>query len=609
MGERINIQKIIKDGFVPIKYHGVVSNNRTAGLIAVNGDIDWLCLPDFSSDPIFDSILDSKKGGFLKFFILNYNNIEVEQFYDGDTMILITEFYSENRKILRITDFMPAVEYTSINFPEMHRIIDAYESCEICIRFKPTINYTLSPLRKLSSSRKIVYHKNDQKVGLFSSVDMNEENDSYRVYLGKGSRSYFIVSFGMREEDEYSNYKTDLRLEETKNFWTNFIASSNYKGIMREVAIRSAITLRALFHDPSGMMVAAPTSSLPECVGGDRNWDYRYSWVRDTSYVIQALSMMGLKRVSTKYLYDMMQIIEEDGEEIRVLYGVSNSTNFNEIEIDYEGYMGSRPVRMGNLASRQFQLDVYGSFINAIYNLSVIGGTVNSYMWDFIIDLLEKIKDIWKIPDSSIWEFRTQPKHYTYSKVMCWLGYDRAIKLGRSLNYQGEYGKWEDIKEQIRADILKNGVDTKTGSFVQYYGSEDVDSSLLRIPLTGFVDAKDPLFINTLERIKNELMSNDILFKRYRNDDGLKCEDNAFLLMSFWYIEDLILMGEIEEAESLLNKIISMGNHLYLFSEEIDLKTGELIGNFPQAITHLGVIRCIFRLNEAKNLIKNRTSE
>ena len=609
MRPRINIQKILENGFIPIKYHGVVSNNRTAGLIAINGDIDWLCLPDFSSDPIFDSILDSKKGGYLKFVILNFNDVEVEQFYDGDTMILVTDFYSGDRKILRFTDFMPAVEYTSINFPELHRVIEAYDSCELCIKFRPTLNYTLSPLRKISEPRKIVYYKNDQNVGFFSSVDMEEENDSYRVFLKNGTKSYFIVSYGMRKEDNYSNYKSDLRLEETRNFWNHFIAASNYKGIMRDVAVRSTITLRALFHDPSGMMVAAPTSSLPECVGGDRNWDYRYSWVRDTSYVIQALSMMGLKNVSTKYLYDMMQIIEEDAEEIRVLYGVSKWTNFKEIEIDYEGYMGSKPVRMGNLASKQFQLDVYGSFINAIYNLSLIGGTVNSYMWDFIVDLLERISHIWKVPDSSIWEFRTQPKHYTYSKVMCWLGYDRAIKLGKLLNYEGDYKKWEEIKEEMKRDILKNGVDKDNGHFVQYYGSKDVDSSLLRIPLTGFVDVRDPVFTKTMERIRNELMSDEILFRRYNNDDGLKCQDNAFLLMSFWYIEDLILMGEIEEAETLLNKIISKGNHLYLFSEEIDLKNGELIGNFPQAITHLGIIRCIYRLNQAKNSIKNSTSE
>ncbi|MCL4344762.1 MAG: glycoside hydrolase family 15 protein [Candidatus Thermoplasmatota archaeon] len=609
MGGRININNIQKNGYVMIRHHGLVSNNRTAGLIAVNGDIDWLCLPEFSSDPVFDSILDSNKGGFLRFSILNFNEIEAEQFYDGDTMILITEFYSNNRKIIKITDFMPATEFTSINFPELHRIIEAFEDCDISIKFRPTLDYTLSPLKRTVGQNKIVFSKNDLKVGLFTSVDVMEQNDCYRSHLSKGTRSYFIVSYGMREEDNYTNYKTEQRLMETREFWLNFISYSSYNGLMRDIAIRSALTLRALFHDPSGMMVAAPTSSLPECVGGERNWDYRYSWVRDTSYVIQALAMIGLRRVSTKYLYDMMEIIENDGEEIRVLYGVSRDTKFREIEIDYEGYLGSRPVRLGNLASSQFQLDVYGSFINAIYNLSVIGGIVNSYMWDFIIYLLERINHIWKIPDSSIWEFRTQPRHYTYSKVMCWLGFDRAIKLGKSLNYEGDYDNWQKTADVIKEDIMKNGVDQETGSFTQYYGSKDVDSSLLRIPLTGFVGVDDPVFVRTFDRIKKELMSGDILFRRYNSDDGLKCRDNAFLLMSFWYIEDLILMGKIQDAESLLNKIIEKGNHLHLFSEEIDTETGELIGNFPQAITHLGIIRCIYRLNEAQNRIKNKVSE
>ncbi len=603
MNSRINIKDIEKNGYVSIKNHGLVSNNRTAALIGINGTIDWLCLPDFSSDPVFDSILDSKKGGKFKLSILNFNELEVEQYYESDSMILITEFFSNEKKIMKITDFMPATEYESINFPELHRIVEVSEDLEIGIEFKPTLDYKISPLKRIMDSKKIVFLKNDLKVGLFSSVEIREENGSFRAHLDKGSRTFFILSYGMRNEDEYSNYKTEQRLIETREFWKDFISYSTYNGIMRDEAVRSALTLRALFHDPSGMMVAAPTSSLPECVGSERNWDYRYSWVRDTSYVIQALSMMGLRRVSTKYLYDMMDIILNDGEEIRVLYGVGRDSKFKEIEIDYEGYMGSRPVRFGNLASEQFQLDVYGSFINAIYNVSVIGGIVNSYMWDFVNDLLDRIAHIWKVPDSSIWEFRTEPRHYTYSKVMCWLGYDRAIKLGKSLNYAGDYEKWQKIADEIKKDILENGIDKENGYFVQYYGGKDVDGSLLRIPLTGFMDVNDPLFQNTLEKIKKDLMFDECLFRRYLNDDGLKGKDNAFLLLSFWYIEDMILMGKIQDAENLLRKLMGMGNHLNLFSEEVEINTGELIGNFPQAITHLGIIRCIYRLNEAKKKI------
>ena len=601
MPERIKFEEIKKDGYVKIKNHGIVANNRSAALVGMDGTVDWLCLPNFSSDPIFDSILDCEKGGSFHIELKNHTDIHASQHYEKDTMVLITEFFSGNKKIFSMMDFMPVTDYSSINFPEFHRIIETYETCEIEIKFRPTLDYMLSPIRFSPGPRKAIFNKNGRTVGLFSSKDIAWKDNSGTGYVKteKGERIFFVISYGMREDDTIENYKCELRLKETAQYWKEFSSKSTYKGYMKDVALRSALTLRSLFHDPSGMMVAAPTSSLPECIGGERNWDYRFSWVRDTSYVIQSLSMMGFKDVSTNYLYDMMDIIESQGD-IKVLYGVDRNSELKEKSIDYSGYMNSPPVRMGNLASDQFQLDVYGSIINAIYNLAEIGGIVNSYMWDFIVEMLEKIDHVWNIPDSSIWEFRTEPRHYTYSKIMCWLGYDRAIKLGRLLGFNGNYEKWEKIRDIIKKNIMDNGIDWKTGSFTQYYGSEDVDSSLIRIPLTGFIPTDDPIAIKTVERIKNELMSDGYLFRRYNNDDGLSCKDNAFLLMSFWYVEYLTDIGDLDEAEKVLNKLIGYGNHLHLFSEEVDVETHEPIGNFPQAITHLGVIRAICKLNNAK---------
>ncbi|MCL5988097.1 MAG: glycoside hydrolase family 15 protein [Candidatus Thermoplasmatota archaeon] len=599
MNERINIDDIRQDNFVKIKYHGMVANNRSAALVGVDGTVDWLCLPNFSSDPVFDSILDSFKGGSFQTNLRNMQNLSSEQNYIDDTLVLETKIYHNNAQIILMTDFMPVTDYASINFPELHRIIEAVEDCEIEVIFKPTMDYMLSPKEVFKTSRKVIFRKNDRISGLFSSMEIDWIPDDGKgiITLKKGQKCYLVISYGMRREDRIENYQSEYRLKETIEYWKNFASLGTYEGIMKEVAMRSAITLRSLFHDPSGMMVAAPTSSLPECIGGERNWDYRFSWVRDTSYVIQALAMMGFKQVSTNYLYDMMDIIESQGD-IKVLYGIERDSVLREKSIDYSGYLGSKPVRIGNLAAEQFQLDVYGSFINAIYNVAEIGGIVNSYMWDFIVKLLDKIEKVWNIPDSSIWEFRTEPKHYTYSKIMCWLGFDRAIKLGHLLNFGGNYKHWETVRDTIKQDILTYGVDQETGSFVQYYGSTDVDSSLIRIPLTGFLPPDDPICKKTVERIKGELMNENYLFRRYNNDDGLKCKDNAFLLMSFWYVEYLTETGETEEARKVLEKIISYGNHLYLFSEEVEMETNELIGNFPQAITHLGVIRSICRLNE-----------
>ncbi len=609
MKGRIKFEEIKKDGFVKIKNHGMVANNRSAALVGMDGTVDWLCLPNFSSDPVFDSILDCNKGGSFSIHVKNHSDINADQHYEGDTMVLDTTLFSGNVKILTMKDFMPVTDYSSINFPEFHRIIEADQNCDIELKFNPTLDYMLSPKSFSHGPMKAIFTKNGRKVGLFSSKNIAWKDDSGAgiITVNKGERVFIVISYGMREDDTIENYKSELRLKQTSDYWKEFSSKSTYKGYMKDVALRSALTLRSLFHDPSGMMVAAPTSSLPECIGGERNWDYRFSWVRDTSYVIQALSMMGFRDVSTNYLYDMMDIIESQGD-IKVLYGIDKSAELKEKSIDYSGYMGSSPVRLGNLASDQFQLDVYGSIINAIYNLAEIGGIVNSYMWDFIVEMLEKIEHVWNIPDSSIWEFRTEPRHYTYSKIMCWLGYDRAIKLGRLLGFNGNYEKWEKIVDDIKKNIMENGVDKKTGSFTQYYGSEDVDSSLMRIPLTGFISPDHSIALKTVERIKNELMSDGFLFRRYNNDDGLSCKDNAFLLMSFWYVEYLTEKGDLDEAKEVMNKLTDYGNHLHLFSEEVDVETHEPIGNFPQAITHLGVIRSICKLNDAMER-KGKTSK
>lgn len=597
--EPMNFNDIEEKGYTKIKNHGMIANNRTAALVSMNGNVDWLCLPNFSSDPAFDSILDKNKGGFFSTRPHDLEGVSVKQEYEKRTMVLKTSFYKNEKEILRLTDFLPATEYPSINFPEMHRLVESSETkIEVDILLKATLDYRISPVNITIMEGGAVYRKNSRKIGIFTNAELTSENEVIKgkLYMSEHQREWVVIAYNMSDET-LSNFKSDDRLKDTIDYWRNFTNKSNYNGIMKDVALRSGITLRGLFYDPSGMMVASPTSSLPECLGGERNWDYRYSWVRDTSYVIEALSMLGLKEAATNYLYDMMKIIETS-DEINVLYKLEATDKLEEYELDYEGYMGSSPVRMGNLASKQFQLDVYGSIINAVFHLGDIGGTVTAYMWDFVVKVVDKIEHIWQSPDSSIWEFRTPRKHYVYSKVMCWLGIDRAIQLGKRKDFLSNFDHWEHLKDIIKKDILENGVDPETGSLVQYYGAKDVDASLLRVSLTGFLDSNDPIIHNTVNRIKKELMGRDYLIKRYNNDDGLSCPDNAFLLMSFWYVEVLIDQNKVDEAKDVLTSLLSKGNHLKLFSEEIDMKTLEPIGNFPQAITHLGVIRAICKLDK-----------
>ncbi|MGP6220039.1 glycoside hydrolase family 15 protein [Caldiplasma sukawensis] len=600
--ELYRYEDIFIDGYPKISAHGYIANNRTGALIAVDGTVDWLCLPDFSSDPVFDKILDKNKGGYFFIRPKEKEKYSYSQEYDGDTLILKTWFYKEGKPSACITDFMPSTEYYSIKFPEIHRIVESFEDIEMELGIKPTINYMIQPLFRKNEKGKLLFEKGNKRVGLFFSSNLDllvNEEHHHQFKMKKGEKQVFVLSYQMREDDSLYNYDSEKRLEMTMNMWKRFSSEIKIEGKWAEYAKRAAIIIRGMFFGPNGMMVAAPTTSLPECIGGERNWDYRFSWIRDTSYVIEALSMVGLKTRAINYLYDMVEIIENEGD-IKVLYPIDPEQNLKEMEIDYEGYRKSNPVRIGNLASEQFQLDVYGSMINAIEHMYEANGIINSYMWDFVMNIVEKIGNIWKIPDSSIWEFRTERKHYVYSKVMCWLGVSKAIKLGRTLGYNAPYEDWENLMSEIKSDIMEKGVSKKSGSFVQFYGSEEVDASLLRIPLTGFISPEDPIAVNTLKRIENELMYDGFLFKRYKNYDGLSCEDNAFVLMSFWYAELLIEMGYQKKAEEVIGKIINLTNGLGIISEEIDIKSKEQIGNFPQAISMLGFIRAISKLNRVK---------
>ncbi len=393
-----------------------------------------------------------------------------------------------------------------------------------------------------------------------------------------------------------SDYKSFQLLEQTIRYQKDWVGKGNFPILHNNEVIRSALVLKGLVYDPTGLMVAAPTSSLPESIGGDRNYDYRFCWVRDVSYAIESLSMLGYKDEAVKFLYDVMERVKMDGD-LKTIYPINSNDSLEEIEIPYEGYRKSSPVRVGNAASVQLQIDEYGSLINAIYHLAKAGGPVNSYLWDFVTSILAKLSDLWKNGDSSIWEFRTQPLHYTYSKAIAWSAFKRGIELSKELGLSGPIAKWKTEEEYIRNDIIKNAYDEELNSFTQHYGSKIVDASLLRLPLLGFLPPSDPRMIGTIDRIEKDLMVDNYLFKRYNIMDNFNSPDNAFLLLSFWYIEDLVLMGRIKKAKSTMDKLLSHSNHVGLLSEEVEFNTGELIGNFPQALSHLGLIRSAVRLN------------
>ena len=609
--DTIDLKGCTKDGFVLIKNHGLIASNRTAALVGANGDIDWACLPKFDSDPILAGILDSEKGGHFIITPNDTSDLRVYQNYREMTNILVTEFIKGNKTILRLTDFIPVSEFTTINFPEIHRYVEAPESdIQVSVTFNPIFDYGNNRPSVEKSLSGYVFNGGNYSVALACDVPLAiTAGGVHGVFtLKKHSSRWFVLLNGVKHTLRITDYRSYERLEETTNYWKNWISQCTYHGIYSQHVLRSALALKGLFYEPSGLMVAAPTTSLPECIGGERNWDYRYAWIRDTAYVVEALSMIGLKKEATKFLYDMMENISKDNDKLRTIYTIDGSSSLNERTVDFDGYLHSKPVRVGNKASRQLQIDEYGSIINSIYHLSRIGGTVNSYMWNFVIDFLKKLESLWKEPDSSIWEFRTERKHYVYSKLLCWAAFDKAIQMGRILKMSAPYEAWKAIAGQIKQTILDNGTDPSHSYLTQSFGSDQIDAALLRAPLLGILPASDPLITGTVAKIEKELMHDGYIFRRYLNDDGLKGDDNAFLMLSFWYVEDLIEMGKLKRAREVFESLLQRSNHLNLFSEEIDFGTGDLIGNFPQALSHIGVIRCASKLTDSfkQNL---RTSE
>jgi GH15 family glucan-1,4-alpha-glucosidase len=595
-----NIRNTYSSDYLKIKDHGFIVNNRTAALVGLDGTVDWACFPDFNSNPVFDSILDVHRGGYFKTKPLAACN--VNQYYEEFTNILITEFINDNQVVLRLTDFLPVSRYSTINFPEIHRFIEAPNSdIDIAVDLKPDFNFGTDHVKITENRYGYLFSSKNSTLGISTNLKLNK--GKFHVYnnltLKKGAYQWVVVLSGVRQIGNVEQYSSYDRLEESRNYWRSWTGKINYSGLYYDQVLRSALTLKGLFYEPTGMMVAAPTTSLPEIIGGERNWDYRYTWIRDTAYVIESLSLIGLKDEASKFLYDLMAIVQKDSK-VRTIYPINSMDNIDEIDINFSGYMNSRPVRIGNKASDQLQIDQYGSIVDAVFRFYEAGGLVTTYLWDFIIEILETLKNIWQLPDSSIWEFRSEPKHYLYSKFISWTAFHRAILMGKSLGYHAPYREWAKVRREIRAEIMEKGYNSGVNAFTQYYGSDDVDGSILRMPLTGFIKATDPKFLSTMERVEKELKNKDGIFIRYKNDDGLNGKDNGFLLLSFWYVEDLILMGRIKDAKETFENLLSYSNHLMLFSEELNFDdSNEMLGNFPQAITHLGVIRAAVKLNRS----------
>ncbi|MFB6212341.1 MAG: glycoside hydrolase family 15 protein [Candidatus Magasanikbacteria bacterium] len=600
--------------YEPIQNYGIISNKKTAALISKEGSLDWLPVSRIDSSSIFASILDDEKGGSWK--IEPRKEHRSFQEYIENTRILVNEFETETGKAKVINFF--AIDPTSNKNDEgnlaLFRQIKGIEGeVEFKISFSPAPDYGRKGINveKRMDGFKIVSENNTYY--LQSSHEYEIKNKSLDQYLTiqKGERESFLFTAKEPSSVQYEVEDCTKALKETEKYWNEWVHECDLSicplaGQWHELAVKSSLVLKSLFFEPSGAIVAAPTTSLPEEIGGKRNWDYRFSWIRDSSFTLQALINLGYTKEVMSYMDYLLDICREctiDGE-FKILYGVDESSNLEEKTLDHlEGYKNSRPVRIGNEAYNQDQWDIYGAVIDTVWKLS---NSKDSYemknkTWKLINSLANNVVNIWNQPDEGIWETRGQKKHFTHSKVMCWVALDRALKLADKHNKKGEKERWKKEKRKIKEAVFQKGWNRKKESFTQSFNSENLDASLLLMPELGFIDGENPKMISTIKKIRKELGAGNGLIYRYKNEDGLPGKEGAFFLASFWLVDALCFADKKKEAEKIFKKLIDYSNHLNLYSEEIDPNNKNFLGNFPQGYTHIGLINSAFYLSQNNN--------
>ncbi|MGI8743719.1 MAG: glycoside hydrolase family 15 protein [Bryobacteraceae bacterium] len=603
--------------YLPIEDYGVIGNLRTVALIGKTGNIDWLCLPNFDSPSIFAAILDERKGGSFRLYPTT-DEVTRKQLYWPDTNVLITRFLSSDG-VGEIMDYMPiGARREDYGY---HGLVRRLKVVRGTMQFRmeccPAFNYAQD-----SHTIEIVeggarLSSPGLRIALASTVPVQCSDSGVvaEFTLQEGQMASFELHSLKHDDGKIglSEAESTRLFQETVDYWRNWIGKCTYKGRWREMVHRSALVLKLLTFQPTGAIVAAPTCSLPESMGGSRNWDYRYTWIRDAAFTIYAFMRIGFTEEAAAFMQFLDQRcheLEPDGS-LQVMYGIDGRHELTESELPHlEGYRGSSPVRVGNAASSQLQLDIYGELMDSVYLFNKHGTPISYELWTYLRRLTNWVCDHWHEKDEAIWEVRGGRRDFVYSKVMCWVAIDRAIRLATKRSFPADWGKWFRARDLIYEDIMTNGWNEERGAFVQYYGSDSLDASTLVMPLVFFVSPTDPRMIRTLEAIdkaphEGGLVSDGLVF-RYdvlKTPDGLKGTEGTFNICSFWLVEALTRAGagdrdKIYEARLLFEQMLGYANHLGLFAEQIGSR-GEALGNFPQAFTHLALISAAVNLDKA----------
>jgi GH15 family glucan-1,4-alpha-glucosidase len=596
-------------GYLPIGDHGVIGNLHTAALVGVDGTIDWLCLPAFDSPAVFCSILDDEKGG--RFAISPVDCERSQQLYLPESNVLLTRFYSPDG-MAELLDFMPILSEPGERSRLMRQVRVVRGSMRFAVECRPSFDYAREDHHVAVGKKGAVFSTasaSHASLGLSATVALEEwagGASGTKFTLEEGEVATFVLSEieeGEGPGQPYTKARFEQSLHATLGYWRRWISGSTYSGRWREHVHRSALVLKLMVYDPTGALVAAPTMALPEKVGGERNWDYRYAWLRDAAFTLYALISIGFNHEANKFMAWLRDrcALDEDGL-LQPLYGIDGRPRIHEEELDHlSGYMGSKPVRLGNAAYGQIQLDLYGAILDAAYLYNKHGAPLDYDLWQNLRRILDWLCDNWHLEDEGIWEVRGGRRQFVSSKVMTWVALERGIRVSRQRGLPAGDGRWISERDRIYEQVMEKGWNHQKGSFVQYYGSDALDASLLLMPLVKFVGPTDPRWISTLDHIQSEL-TYDTLVDRYQTDsaapDGLAGDEGSFSLCSFWLVECLTQAGRLDEARLALEKMFSYSNHLGLYAEEVG-PSGEALGNFPQALTHLSLISAAVHLDRA----------
>ncbi len=601
--------------YQPIEDYGLIGNMQTAALVGKNGSIDWLCLPEFDSPSVFAAILDENKGG--RFAISPSSDvITYKQLYWPETNVLITRFHC-CEGVAETIDFMPVYVDESDEDHELVRKVSVLSgTLTLRMTCDPAFNYGRDDHDTVITPKGVCFHSSRQSLGLATDIPLAEKGKSAVAdfTLEEGQSAVFVlqsIEQGRACSLPFSEQKADELFNKTVKYWRKWISRCNYKGRWREMVHRSALVLKLLTSEPSGAIVAAPTCGLPEVIGGERNWDYRYVWIRDAAFTVYALIRIGFQEEAANFMEWVHTRCRGAGSggSLQQMYSINGESKLTEEILEHlDGYKDSRPVRIGNAAYAQIQLDIYGELMDSVYLHNKYGEPISYDLWTRLRAMTDWVCENWRQKDHGIWEIRADPKHHVYSKLMCWVAIDRALRLAQKRSFPAPVDKWLRCRNTIYEEILEKGWNEERKAFVRAYEDDALDAADLIMPLMFFMSPTDPRMLATIDAITTSpkqggLTSHGLVYRYNALDsaDGLEGKEGTFNICSFWLVEALTRAGRtdrapLDQARLLFEKMLGYGNHLGLFAEQIG-PSGEALGNFPQAFTHIALISAAYNLD------------